>query len=145
MRVMVAGSVLLLAALLGARRAVAQDRLLAGVGVTDITPASGGEFFGYVRPDIRADGVALRLTARALVLDDGIHKLALVTADLQGPEQTDFRSPTAKDSLVSRLGSRGFTHDNLLFVGTHTHAGPTEYPDFLLEQVARAVRAADDA
>src|SRR5207249_3494365 len=57
----------------------------------------------------------------------------------------DFRSPTAKDSLVSRLGSRGFTHDNLLFVGTHTHAGPTEYPDFLLEQVARAVRAADDA
>ena len=125
--------------------AAANGQLRAGVGVTDITPASGGEFFGYVRPDIRADGVALRLTARALVLDDGPHKLALVTADLQGPEQTDFRSPTAKDSLVSRLGSRGFTHDNLLFVGTHTHAGPTEYPDFLLEQVARAVRAADDA
>jgi neutral ceramidase len=140
-----AASLLLLGALFsGDRLAAAQGRLFAGVGVTDITPASGGEFFGYVRPDIRADGVALRLTARALVLDDGAHKLALVTVDLQGPESEMFSTPTAKDSLVARLRDRGFTHDTVMLAGTHTHAGPTEYPDFLVEQVARAVRAADD-
>ena len=85
---MAAASVLLLGALFSVTRlAAAQGRLLAGVGVTDITPASGGEFFGYVRPDIRADGVALRLTARTLVLDDGARKLALVTVDLRVPSR----------------------------------------------------------
>ena len=123
----------------------AEARLLAGVAQTDLTPASGGEFFGYVRPDIRADGVALRLTARALVLDDGVQKLALVTVDLQGPQGEDFGSPTPKDSLLSRLAGRGFTHENVLLAGTHTHAGPTEFSDFLVEQIARAVRRADDA
>ena len=33
----------------------------------------------------------------------------------------------------------------MLLAGTHTHAGPTEFSDFLVEQIARAVRQADDA
>jgi neutral ceramidase len=38
-----------------------------------------------VRPDIHADGVALRLFAHALVLDDGERKIALVSVDLGEP------------------------------------------------------------
>lgn len=50
----------------GVLPAPATDPLRAGAGVADITPENGRNFVGYVRPDIAADGVALRLFAHAL-------------------------------------------------------------------------------
>lgn len=108
--------------------------LHAGVGVTDLTPGNGGTFFGYVRPDRTANGVAIRLFARALVLDDGRTRLALLTVDLG--------ASLDKAGVVDRLSDLGYTMDTVMLAGTHTHAGPEEWTDWLEEQMAEAVRRA---
>ncbi|MBW3561686.1 MAG: neutral/alkaline non-lysosomal ceramidase N-terminal domain-containing protein [Actinobacteria bacterium] len=108
--------------------------LRAGTGVTDLTPGNGGTFFGYVRPDRTANGVAVRLFARALVLDDGQTRLALLTVDLG--------ASLDKAGVVERLADLGYSMDTVMLAGTHTHAGPEEWTDWLEEQMAEAVRRA---
>ena len=49
--------------------------LRAGAAVADITPQNGGTTLGFVRPDITVKGVRTRLTARALVLENGGRKI----------------------------------------------------------------------
>ena len=109
--------------------------LLAGAAAADITPELGGEFFGYVRPDIHAEGVALRLHAYALVLDDGVRKIALVTADLG--------EPMVKAEVVERVRHLGFDEETVLLAATHTHAGPNAATDWTAFQIAEAIRLAD--
>jgi neutral ceramidase len=111
--------------------------LEAGVASRDITPALRGDFFGYVRPDLRARGVALRLHAHALVLDDGRRKVGLLTLDLGAPLVTD--------AVLERLTPAGFDRSNLLVAATHTHAGPNRPGRWVAAQAADAVLAADRA
>ncbi|MDZ7731235.1 MAG: neutral/alkaline non-lysosomal ceramidase N-terminal domain-containing protein [Natrialbaceae archaeon] len=111
------------------------EELTAGVARRDITPETGHGFQGYVRPDMRAEGVGIRLFARALVLDDGDSKLALVSADLLFGAQ--------KDAVVERVRDRGFTADSIFYLGTHTHAA-TEAGEWTGAQVAEAIAAADE-
>jgi neutral ceramidase len=127
---------LLLALLLVATApTAAQAELRAGVATADITPENGGTTLGFVRPDITVKGVHTRLMGRVLVLDDGDSKVALLSTDLGFPLQ--------KDSLVARVKDLGFTHDRILYTGTHTHSGPEDLADWQVEQLARAIRAAD--
>jgi neutral ceramidase len=109
--------------------------LEAGVASRDITPALRGDFFGYVRPDLRARGVALRLHAHALVLDDGTRKVGLLTLDLGAPLVTD--------AILERLAPAGFDRSNLLVAATHTHAAPNRPGRWVAAQAADAVLAAD--
>jgi neutral ceramidase len=109
--------------------------LQAGVATADITPENGGTTFGFVRPDITVKGVHTRLTGRALVLDDGDTKVALLS--------TDLGAPFEKNSLVARVQDLGFTHETILYTGTHTHSGPGSLADWQVEQLARAIRKAD--
>ena len=109
--------------------------LTAGAAKRDITPENGDQFFGYVRPDIRADGVSIRLFAHALVLDDGERKLALVTTDLGAPE--------IKDAVLDHARPLGFDRDSVLFAATHTHAGPNEMGDWIAAQIGDAIAEAD--
>jgi neutral ceramidase len=111
--------------------------LTAGAASRDITPANGGEFFGYVRPDIRADGVSLRLFAHALVLDDGQRKVALVAVDLG--------EPMVKSRVIDHVRPLGFDEHTVLVAATHTHAGPNEADDWTAQQIAAAIAAADEA
>jgi neutral ceramidase len=111
--------------------------LRAGVGVADLTPELGGTFFGYVRPDRTANGVAVRLFARAVVLDDGATRLAIVTVDLG--------ASLDKSSVVSRLADLGYGMEDVVIAPTHTHAGPEEWTDWLIDQIALAVRRANRA
>lgn len=108
--------------------------LTAGAARADITPETGRSFQGYVRPDIRAEGVATRLFARALVLNDGDRKVALVSADLL--------FGIDKSEVLSRVRSLGFTRESVLYAGTHTHAA-TDAGNWTAAQVADAVRRAD--
>jgi neutral ceramidase len=110
--------------------------LVAGAAVADITPELGGKFFGYVRPDIHAEGVALRLHAHALVLDDGVRKIALVTADLG--------APMVRSQVLQRVSHLGFNAETLLLAATHTHAGPNDATSWTAFQIAEAVRLADE-
>jgi neutral ceramidase len=112
--------------------------LTAGAARADITPANGDEFFGYVRPDIHADGVALRLFAHALVLDDGERKVALVSVDLGAPHNV-------RNRVLSHVRPLGFDNDTVLLAATHTHAGPNSMGDWIAQQIAAAIREADAA
>lgn len=111
--------------------------LRAGAASFDITPPNGGTTLGYVRPDVAVEGVHTRLTGRALVLDDGDTKVALLA--------TDLAFALDKDSLVARVADLGFSHETVLYTGTHTHSGPGSLDDWQLEQLARAIREADAA
>lgn len=111
--------------------------LRAGAAVADITPEVGGTTLGYVRPDVSTDGVATRLTARAIVLDDGGTKVAILA--------TDLGYALRKDDLVARVADLGFGHDTILYTGSHTHGGPESLADWQVEQLAEAIRQADAA
>jgi neutral ceramidase len=111
--------------------------LRAGAASFDITPANGGTTLGYVRPDVAVEGVHTRLTGRALVLDDGDTEVALLA--------TDLGFALDKDSVVARVADLGFSHETVLYTGTHTHAGPGSLEDWQLEQLARAIREAHAA
>jgi neutral ceramidase len=110
--------------------------LTAGAARRDITPANGGNFFGYVRPDMIADGVALRLFAHALVLDDGERRLALVIADLG--------SPSVYGSVLQHARALGFDESTLLVAATHTHAAPDSPGDWIAQQIGDAIEEALD-
>lgn len=114
--------------------AVQAAPLRAGVGTADITPENGGTTLGFVRPDIMVKGIHTRLMGRALVLDDGDTEVALLS--------TDVAFALQKDSLVSRLKDLGFTHETILYTGTHTHSGPEDLSDWQVEQLAQAIRKA---
>src|SRR5687768_5114813 len=111
--------------------------LRAGVATADITPENGGTTFGFVRPDVTVKGVHTRLMGRVLVLDDGDTEVVLLS--------TDLGAPFEKDSLVARVKDLGFTHETILYTGTHTHSGPGELADWQVEQLARAIRKAHEA
>jgi neutral ceramidase len=111
--------------------------LRAGAASRDITPELRGDFFGYVRPDLRARGVALRLHAHALVLHDGDRKVAVLTLDLGAPLVTD--------AVLDRLAGAGYDPANCIIAATHTHAGPNRPGALVADQAAAAVLAAEAA
>ena len=108
--------------------------LRAGAARRDITPANGDQFFGYARPDKTAEGVSLRLFARALVLESDGDRVALVSADLGAPK--------VRERVLEHVRPLGFDEDTLLFACTHTHAGPNDVGDWVAAQVGDAVAAA---
>jgi neutral ceramidase len=111
--------------------------LRAGAASFDITPPNGGTTLGYVRPDVAVEGVHTRLTGRALVLDDGDTEVALLA--------TDLAFALDKDSVVARVADLGFSHETVLYTGTHTHSGPGDLEDWQIDQLAGAIREAHAA
>lgn len=99
----------------------------AGVASCDITPdveayrvplAGYGARFG--RP---ATGVHDRLHAKVLFFRAGDAAMALVTADLRSI------TPELKQQVLDRCGAIGLTRENLLMCASHTHAGPSIFPE----------------
>jgi hypothetical protein len=98
----------------------------AGVSKADITPPIGYEMWGYTNRPAGAKGVLDNLYARVLVLDDGRKSVAVVTLDLGrtfGRQQMDWvRAKARQSSNVA----------DVVFIASHTHAGPNideSYPD----------------
>src|SRR3954451_17636638 len=92
--------------------------LQAGVGRSDVTPPTGFYKMGYVRSDAVARGQHTRLYARALVLEEGGRKLALVATDL------GFTPGGMTLEVGKRLAARGFDERNIVISASHTHSGP---------------------
>ncbi|HYF24658.1 MAG TPA: neutral/alkaline non-lysosomal ceramidase N-terminal domain-containing protein [Baekduia sp.] len=110
---------------LAAPAAAAQNGTLrAGVGKADITPRLGYYLGGWTRADRTAQGQHTRLHARALVLQRGERKVALVSVDLF----------MVGGGLVKHVGDaladRGFSERNVLISASHTHSGPGGYGNF---------------
>jgi neutral ceramidase len=115
--------------------AASDGGLTAGVAKRDITPENGRTFEGYVRPEIYAEGVAIRLFTQALVLDDGERKVALVSSDLL--------SPVARSTVLEHVRPYGFDENTVLYSSTHTHAA-SGAGDWTAAQVADAIIEADE-
>lgn len=102
----------------------------AGVAVVDITPPDSGLPPGY-------DGVHDRLHARALVLDDGRSRAAIVSVDAGAiPERTWL-------AVSARVGRElGIPATQLIVTATHTHSAPMDPGERLDGLIVEAVRRA---
>src|SRR4051812_30132819 len=119
-RAVLAAIVLALAGVAPARAATLQ----AGGGGPDGAPPPGLPPLGYVRDDAIARGQHTRLYARAIVLQQGARKLALVTTDL------GLTPGGLLAEVAARLASRGFTEENVIVSASHTHSAPAGFANF---------------
>ena len=102
----------------------ATPTLRAGAGKADITPKLGYPLGGWVRADALAQGQHTRLQSRALVLQRGERKVALVSVDL-------FMIPGGMVKHIGdRLAARGFSEQNILVSASHTHSGPAGFGNY---------------
>jgi hypothetical protein len=95
------------------------NELKAGAAKVDITPPTGYAMWGYgARHDAPSIGVLDPLQARALVLEVGTKRLALVSLDLG-------RAPTRQSTALIRSRVKAAANVECLFlVASHTHHGP---------------------
>ena len=93
----------------------------AGIASTDITPPLGLDVAGYLWTG-PTKGTADPLSARAVVLDDGSAKIALVALDLLGIERPDSLVTTRL--IEDRIG---IPQENIMISCSHTHFGPATY------------------
>jgi neutral ceramidase len=101
------------------------ERLQAGAARVVITPPVGVPLAGYFAAEGRretAQEIHDDLYARALVLDDGHERVALVTVDLIGLGSDVLAEVRA---LVAR--EAGIAPDRLMLACTHTHSGPVPH------------------
>jgi neutral ceramidase len=120
---LIASLIAILALLAGAAPAQAAG-LRAGAGRADITPPTGYYLQGWVRSDSAAEGQHTRLYARAIVLERGGRKLALVAVDL------GFFTNGLIADATERLANRGFSVRNVIVSASHTHSGPGGFANF---------------
>ena len=106
-----------------------EPTLRVGVGRADITPPTGYFTMGNVRSDARAKGQHTRLQARAIVLERGETKVALVVTDLccvAGGLLTE---------AAKQLEGRGIDERSMVVAGTHTHSAPGQYFPFAAHDI----------
>jgi neutral ceramidase len=106
----------------------AAGELRAGVARVDITPPVGTPLGGYGdRKGAPSTGIHDPIHAKALVLDDGATRLAIVTTDLVG----------TNPEMVRRVAqTAGFPREQLMVCATHTHSGPGAYGKGLFATIA---------
>lgn len=122
-------------------------QLQAGIGRRDITPAVGGNLFGY-RPDVFSKSVNDGLTVTAAAFCQGATKAMLISATLG-------LFNTALSDKIRALVAEKTGIPNVILSATHTHSGPNtcgitgwggvddEYCDSVL--VPQVIEAAKEA
>ncbi len=96
----------------------------AGVARVDITPPVGTELCGYgFYLNRRSTDIRDRLYSKALVLSDGVDRVAIVTNDLIG-----ITKETTKSVRNLTTEDTGIPRDHILLSCTHTHHGPATIP-----------------
>ena len=99
----------------------------AGVASCDITPdvqAYTVPMSGYGdRKGRPSTGVHDPLRAKALLLRDGETTAALVTTDLRSV------TPELKEQILAKTQDLGLRKENLMLAASHTHCGPSMYPE----------------
>jgi neutral ceramidase len=92
----------------------------AGAAAVDITPGKPVWMAGFSARKTQSEGASTRLYAKALALDDGSgRKAVLVTTDLLG------LTKRVGDRIAEQVRKRyGIPRDRLLLNSSHTHCGP---------------------
>ena len=125
------------------------DGLRVGAGTSNITPALGAHMQGSFS-DRTADDVADELLAKAIVMEQGDHVLAVVVCDLIGAYKSDLDAAKARASELT-----GIPVDAILISCTHTHYGPntlalahlpfeSDYTAWAMQKVGDAVKLAQN-
>ena len=93
--------------------------LQAGFARVDITPPAGVWLSGYASRKKPSEGISDQLYAKAVVLDDGQNKIAIVSTDL-------LWVPLGITNEVRGIVKKkiGIPESNILVCATHTHFGP---------------------
>ena len=103
------------------------NALEAGAASCDITPDVAGHkvpLAGYgARKNKPSTGIHDPLHAKVLFLRDGSKSMALVTCDLRSV------SPILKQQVLQKTVALGLTADTLFLCASHTHDGPSIYPE----------------
>ncbi|MBK9168506.1 MAG: hypothetical protein IPM24_13700 [Bryobacterales bacterium] len=98
--------------------------LHAGAATSNITPPLGTHLAGSFHP-MPAESVHDELHARALVLEDGGTRIAIVVCDLIALDREVI------DPARRRIEQRtGIPRSHILIAATHTHSGPCPVPKF---------------
>ena len=124
------------------------EQLRAGAATANITPWLGISMRGAFRDVHHADAVHDDLLAKALVLDDGVRRIAFVLCDLTMMPRTMMEA--AKERIAERTA---IPPDHVLIASTHTHSAPatvtvgfmeeqTEYTTWATRKIADAVEIA---
>ncbi|KAI5795177.1 Neutral/alkaline nonlysosomal ceramidase [Geopyxis carbonaria] len=112
------------------------DKYLLGVGKADVTgPVVEIGMMGYASLDQKGTGLRQRIFSRAFVVgnvDKPSERFVYVIADLQSGD-TAIRNGVL-EKLQSLYGDL-YTQSNVALVGTHSHAGPGAWLNYLLPQV----------
>ena len=95
------------------------EQILGGVAPVNITPPVGGYLQGYTRGK-RSIGIHREIYAKALVVDDGSTKAAIVTVDLIGLDQSTVASMRDEAARLTDIPP-----ENVMVSASHSHAGPT--------------------
>ena len=123
--------------------------LRAGAARLEITPPPGSDLTGFIARTNPSTGVRDPLYARALVIDDDDHQVALVSCDVLGCDAEFVADARARITFATDIAG-----PQVLLAGTHTHAGPatlliqdcgTPAPDYLItlqQHIAEVVRQA---
>ncbi|KAJ3369779.1 hypothetical protein HDU91_006903 [Kappamyces sp. JEL0680] len=101
--------------------------LQVGFGKSDITgPIGEIDLMGYAKLGQAANGVHLRLKARAMVVGTKDARIVYVSSD------TGQVSHFVKDRVIAGLNHTLFSEENVMISATHTHSGPAGYLDDFL-------------
>ena len=109
---------ILLVAGLGSSRSIAAENLRVGAAASVITPPAGTPMAGYYF-ERAAEGVHDDLYAKALVLEQGGTKAALVSLDLISTPLGLVESARKEIERTTRIPGR-----NVMISATHAHTGP---------------------
>ncbi|NIP24828.1 MAG: hypothetical protein GWN67_18810, partial [Phycisphaerae bacterium] len=96
-----------------------QAALKAGFAKVDITPPAGVWLSGYAARKKPSESISDKLYAKAVVLDDGQNKIAIVSDDL-------LWFPLEMTAEIRGIVKKeiGIPENNILLCATHTHFGP---------------------
>ena len=129
--------------------ATVSAELKAGAAIVDVTPIQFPVLVNGGMTSRSADGVKTKLNARAVVLDDGLERLAIVVVDSCMMPRSLLDDAKALASQRTKIRP-----DRMLISATHTHTAPASmgclgtdadptYIPYLREKLAQAVAAAE--
>eukprot|EP00250_Pteridium_aquilinum_P019165 c24326_g1_i2 orf=126-2429(-) len=117
-------------------KTLASGNYLIGLGSYDITgPAADVNFMGYANPSQTAAGIHFRLHARTFIVASPLDtNTRFAFVNLDACMGTDIVTLKVLDSLKQRYGDL-YSESNVAISGTHTHAGPGGYLQYVLYSV----------
>ncbi|KAG4969890.1 hypothetical protein JHK82_035585 [Glycine max] len=113
----------------------AHGEYLIGVGSYDMTgPAADVNMMGYANPLQNTAGIHFRLRARTFIVAESLQGPRFVFVNLDAGMASQLLTIKVLERLNSRFGNL-YTEENVAISGTHTHAGPGGYLQYVVYSV----------